>query len=223
MHSVQGLRHVVHALMLYFRHSAPPYHLLLVVDRIHHGGWDWHDVNESGYDRRKSLNPSPMIHQRKIRQTSSVCGIYSRLLQKVNGGINMIPEQHALLDDFFPAPSLSTTSSLHTTDCRSRFLCRGPPRRWSVPISPSSSPDGRLSSSRGCESRIVIVREPSDDAEADGLFATRDMLRLWVKVGSSEVCAQGYKRTKRCATRRRGDSGSCRGQASMPNGIGGKY
>ena len=66
----------------------------------------------------------------------------------------------SLFDFFFPAPSLSTTSSLQTT----RWRCRATPRRRRVPTVWPSEP----SSSRGWLSCTMIVRDPSEGAEAFG-------------------------------------------------------
>jgi len=73
-----------------------------------------------------------------------------------------------ILEDFFPAPSLSTTSSLQTT----RGRLRGAPRRRNVPEMSASLPEpesgAEPSSSRGWLSRSVMVREPSEGAEVIG-------------------------------------------------------
>lgn len=79
--------------------------------------------------------------------------------------------QYALFDFFLPAPSLSTTSSRHTT--RGRFL--GAPRRRSVPTAEDSA-SLCVSSSRGWLSCTVMVRDPS--AERSCL-----VVMIWGKIG----------------------------------------
>lgn len=80
-------------------------------------------------------------------------------------------ERSSLFDDFFPAPSLSTTSSLHTTLCVSRVRVLGALRRRSAPT--GSSPAGSVwlcsVSSR------VTVREASDMVTGEGRGAKTDM------------------------------------------------
>lgn len=152
-----------------------------------------HAANVNGYGRMRSRNRSQTTLRRRTRRIALACGRCNRLCgggMRLADARNCVELQDALFDDFFPAPSLSTTSSFHTT--RGRFLvrCRGPPRKRSVPTSPSSSPEGSpSSSSRGCESRIVIVREPSVGADAEGLCATYDMLYsewVWCNLWSWE-------------------------------------
>lgn len=77
----------------------------------------------------------------------------------------------SLFDDFLPAPSLSTTSSLHTTLCVSRVRVLGAPRRRRVP---EESPAG--GAFWVCSvSRRVTVREASVMVEGVGRSAKTDI------------------------------------------------
>ncbi len=87
---------------------------------------------------------------------------------------------NGLLELFLPAPSLSTTSSRQTTLGRPALSLLVAPLRRSLPTS-LSSPDEFAPSSRGLESWIVIVREPSEAAEVLGRVARYDI------VGSDDI------------------------------------
>ena len=134
-----------------------------------------------GHHHSTALQPCPSPSRMRTqsqtrkttRQTAVVYDIYNKL--SVHDGTRSIERPvhtcdiHALLDFFFPHPSLSTTSAPQATRWEVR---RWVPRSLSTPIAVLGSPEegpGPSSSRRGWASRSVIVRDPSVDADVCGL------------------------------------------------------
>jgi len=77
-----------------------------------------HEMNERGRDGIHSLSLTQMTLQRKTRQIGVVCDRCSRLQLWIGLCLSRIIAFRDVLFDFFlPRPSLSTTSSPHTTRC----------------------------------------------------------------------------------------------------------
>jgi hypothetical protein len=137
------------------------------------GGGDGGETRGSvSHCHRLTQIPSPTNPRQTIRRTVLACGKYNKLEQKNAALIVPICLSpvlvHALFDFFLPRPSLSTTSSLHTT----RGRLRGPPRRRRVPVGPGPA---AVSETSPCSASCTATTtcEPS----RSGLWDKEVMLR----------------------------------------------
>lgn len=117
-----------------------------------------------------NLSPCLLNPHLTIRRTAWVCDICSILQKRDLHEHKRVVQlmMNVLFELFLPHPSLSTTSSSHTTRLGLFFF--GPPRSLSTPPlwSPEPPPSPEPSSSPGCESWMVMVREPSPGADVPG-------------------------------------------------------
>lgn len=119
-----------------------------------------HEMNERGRDGIHSLSLTQMTLQRKTRQIGVVCDRCSRLQLWIGLCLSRIIAFRDVLFDFFlPRPSLSTTSSPHTTRC----LLSWPPLSLKEPTTFSPSELSCCSSLYSWVGSLVMVnvREPS--------------------------------------------------------------